>query len=96
MEKISYNIEKAKKLYKERSIDLQFIAAFITEGLVIDIIKHPNQKRYPGQKIYVINIYGYIWLVPYVENGDEIFIKTAFPSRKHTKQYCKEQKNENI
>ena len=33
---------------------------------------------------------GYIWVVPYVETKDEIFLKTMFPSRKYTKLYNKE------
>jgi hypothetical protein len=27
---------------------------------------------------------GYIGIVPFVESGDELFLKTLFPSRKYT------------
>ena len=32
---------------------------------------------------------GYIWIVPYVEEKDYIFLKTLYPSRKFTKLYKK-------
>ena len=42
---------------------------------------------YPNQKIYILDIDGYAVVVPFIETDEEIFLKTAFPSRKHTKQY---------
>ncbi|PIR65486.1 MAG: hypothetical protein COU52_04035 [Candidatus Omnitrophica bacterium CG10_big_fil_rev_8_21_14_0_10_43_8] len=32
---------------------------------------------------------GYIWIVPYVEERDYIFLKTLYASRKFTKLYKK-------
>ncbi len=56
-------------------------------GYEVDIFDHPNQTRYPGQKVSVVLIEGYAYLVPYIERDDEIFLKTIIPSRKATKQY---------
>jgi len=56
-------------------------------GNEIEIYEHPNQERYPDQKISVVLIEGYIYLVPFVETEEEIFLKTIIPSRKATKQY---------
>ncbi len=56
-------------------------------GDVLDTIEHPNQERYPGQQIHVIDIEGYAYLVPFVESEDEVFLKTVIPSRKATKIY---------
>jgi hypothetical protein len=53
----------------------------------VNIYEHPNQERYPGQKISVVLIEGYAYLVPFVENEEEMFLKTIIPSRKATKQY---------
>jgi hypothetical protein len=61
-------------------------------GDVLDTIEHPNQDRYPGQKIAVIRIDDYVYLVPYVENDDEIFLKTIIPSRKATNKYVRAKK----
>ena len=62
----------------------------IEAGDEVDVFEHPNQDRYPGQKISVVVIDGYAYLVPYVESDDEIFLKTIIPSRKATKQYANE------
>lgn len=54
---------------------------------VLDTMEHPNQDRYPGQKIAIVELRGYIYLVPYLEEGKTIFLKTIIPSRKATKKY---------
>lgn len=56
-------------------------------GYEVDIFEHPNRVRYPGQKVSVVLIEGYAYLVPYIESEDEIFLKTIIPSRKATKRY---------
>lgn len=59
----------------------------ILQDQYLDILEHPNQGKYSNQKIFVINIDNYIYLVPFVINEKRIFLKTIFPSRKATKQY---------
>ena len=49
--------------------------------------KHTNQETYSGQKVYVLEINNYIYLVSFVETENEIFLKTIIPSRKATKKY---------
>lgn len=44
-------------------------------------------ERYPNQKISVVIVEDYVYLVPYVEDKEEIFLKTIIPSRKATKRY---------
>ena len=48
---------------------------------------HPNNATYPNQRLFIVMIDEYVYLVPYVENDDEIFLKTVIPSRKATRQY---------
>ena len=57
------------------------------DDCLIDDINHPNQDKYTGQRMMVFNINNYIYLVPYIEAEDEIFLKTIIPSRKATKDY---------
>lgn len=45
--------------------------------------------RYPGQNIIVLNVDGYVWLVPYVKQKSVRFLKTIMPSRKATREYLK-------
>jgi hypothetical protein len=54
---------------------------------LLDEIEHPNKAKYPNQRVLVVKVDGYAYLVPYVESDDEIFLKTVIPSRKATKQY---------
>ncbi len=56
------------------------------------IVEHPNQEKYRGQKIYAVNFNEYVYLVPFVESENEIFLKTACPSRKYTKKLSEEMK----
>ncbi len=56
-------------------------------GQVLEVVPHPNQQRYPNQLIYVIEMDDYVYLIPFVEDGEMIFLKTIIPSRKATKQY---------
>jgi len=81
-----WNEEKNKKLQDERNISFEEICSLLINEQIIDIIKNPS-SNFDNQKCYIIEIHDYIWIVPYVDNGEEIFLKTAFPSRKHTKIY---------
>ena len=61
----------------------------LKNGKLLDVIRHPNQTKYKGQRVYVIEMEGYAYMVPYVEDDDVIFLKTIFPSRKYTKMYLR-------
>lgn len=56
----------------------------------LDIVKHPNIAKYPNQKMFILNIEDYIYLVPFIESSEILFLKTIIPSRKATKKYIKE------
>jgi len=90
MKYYSWNNEKNEKLKKERSISFEDIIYYIENEKLHAILKHKNQERYPGQKIYVVEINNYVYLVPFVETEKEIFLKTIIPSRKATKKYMEE------
>jgi len=87
MKPITWNAEKNKRLQRERSVSFEDVVYHIMAGDILDTFEHPNQERYPGQKIHVINIEGYAYLVPFVESEDEVFLKTVIPSRKATITY---------
>ncbi|MEO8649261.1 MAG: hypothetical protein ABI539_08860 [Acidobacteriota bacterium] len=63
----------------------------IEAGDVVDIFEHPNQAKYPGQPIVVVCVEDYVYLVPFVANDQEIFLKTIIPSSKATKKYIGDQ-----
>ena len=82
--------EKNEKLKRERGISFEEIAFFLGEGRLWKIESHYNHENYSNQQIFFIPIGDYIYLVPFVEDDEIIFLKTAFPSRKATKEYRKE------
>ena len=92
MKKINWNKEKNKKLIEDRKISFEEIVNYIYNGNIIDRVDHPNQVKYPGQEIYIIKHKGYFYIVPFVENSDEYFLKTIIPSRKKKKEYLKKKK----
>jgi hypothetical protein len=83
MKKIGWSIEKNIKLKsdKNRSISFEDIVAVLETGRHLDDIEHPNQDKYPHQRMFVVMVNDYVYGVPYVESDDEIFLKTAFKSR---------------
>lgn len=83
----SWNNDKNEKLKKERRISFEDVLYYIESGKLLAIVSNPNQEKYVGQKIYIIEIDNYAYLVPFVETKNEIFLKTIIPSRKATKKY---------
>lgn len=87
MKTFAWNEEKNRLLQEERGVSFQEVVFHLESGDVLDVFDHPNQARYPGQKIYAASIEEYVYLVPFVESEHEIFLKTIIPSRKATKHY---------
>jgi uncharacterized DUF497 family protein len=90
----SWNEEKNKLLQTERGISFEEIVLHIEKGFLLDVLEHPNQERYPNQKIFVVQAETYAYLVPFVEDEKEIFLKTIIPSRKATRKYLQGDENE--
>ena len=87
MKLIAWSTEKNATLKAERGIGFEDVLFHMAAGDIVDTFEHPNQSQYPGQKIHAIAIEGYVYLVPFVESDDEVFLKTIIPSRKATKMY---------
>lgn len=82
-----WNGNKNTKLIKERKVSFEMVVAYIQKGFILDRVMHPNQGKYPNQKMYIIEMDEYVYIVPYVEDNEKIFLKTIIPSRKLTKKY---------
>jgi len=65
----------------------QVVAAYNTCNFnVIDL--HPDQNKYPGQYMMVIEIADYLCRVPFVmKDAHTAFLKTIYPSRKEMKRW---------
>ena len=89
MKRFEWNEEKGKELLKIRGVSFEDIVFTLNSDYFLDIVPHPNSKKYAHQKMYVVDIDGYAYLVPFVEKEDYVFLKTIIPSRKATKKYLR-------
>ncbi len=87
MKYVDWSKDKNKKLKNNRGVGFEEVLLALKEERLITILVHPNKKKYPNQKILVIEINSYAYLVPFIEDEEKIFLKTIFPSRKYTKKY---------
>ena len=79
----NFSQEKNEKLFQTRGVTFNNVIEAISESGVLLNFEHPNQSRYPGQKILVVNLNNYAYCVPYViERDGTWFLKTIYPSRK--------------
>jgi uncharacterized DUF497 family protein len=84
MKYFNWGNEKNELLKAERGISFEEIVLLIESEHILGIEENPAR---PNQKIYILEIENYAFVVPFVENQNEIFLKTAFPSRKYTKRF---------
>lgn len=86
MKRLRWNHEKNDLLVETRGISFERVAYHIAKDEILEVREHPNQARYPEQKIFILDLDDYVYLVPFVENEEEIFLKTIIPSRKARKE----------
>ena len=91
---IRWNAEKNVELMRERFISFEEVLSCVEQGGLLAVLDHPNRLRYPNQRIWVMRVRGYAYLVPLVESQSEIFLKTIMPSRKATRQFMSESDND--
>ena len=87
---IVWDEEKNILLKKTRNISFEDIESAILNDKVLDILPHHNKEKYPNKELLIVEFVGYIYYVPFVENDEEIFLKSIIPSRKLTKKYKKD------
>jgi hypothetical protein len=85
MRPFRWSAEKNALLEAERGISFEEITVAVEAGALLELVPHPNPKKYPRQKVMVVEVAGYADLVPFVEEGDHFFLKTIIPSRKATR-----------
>ena len=94
MKHFDWDDAKNAKLWAERGIGFEDIVFHVERGDLLDILEHPNRDRYAGQRIFVVRRDDYVYLVPFVEDEQIVFLKTIIPSRKATKQYLGEESDD--
>jgi uncharacterized DUF497 family protein len=82
-----WNEEKNEQLKQSRGVSFEDVVLALKSGGLLDVLVHSNSRRYPKQKVLVVVVMEYVYLVPHVEEPDHIFLKTVIPSRKATRDY---------
>lgn len=82
-----WSAEKSLALKVERGVSFEEVLSAISQGGLLCVMDHPNRAKYRHQKMLVVRIRDYAYLVPCVESDDEIFLKSIMPSRKATRQF---------
>ncbi len=90
MKGFEWNVEKNGWLKEHRDISFEEVVFFIENGGLLDSYEHPNPEKYPNQSIFVVQTDSYVYIVPYVENENNYFLKTIIPDRKARKRYTEE------
>ncbi len=89
MKDFAWSKEKNDWLRANRGVSFEDIEFQMRTGYLLDVVLHPNQVKYPRQRVFVVELEGYVFSVPFVESGDTVFLKTIIPSRKMTKRYLR-------
>ena len=89
MKLFDWSDEKNIWLLAERNITFEEVVFWIMRGGLLDILEHPNKEKYPNQRVFIVNMDDYAFIVPFVENDDRVFLKTIIPSRKMTRKYLR-------
>lgn len=86
--------EKNDLLKTERGVSFEEITVAVEAGGLLEIVSHPNPAKYPRQKVMVVEVAGYAYLVPFVEEEDHYFLKTVIPSRKATRTFIRKESDD--
>ena len=92
--RFDWDPKKNEYLKATRNLSFEFVIVHLGRGDVWRVADHPNQEKYPGQRIFFVIIDRYIYLVPCEVRGELIWLVTIIPSRKATKQFLQERADE--
>ena len=95
MKVFRWDNEKNDWLKKNRGVTFEQVVILMEREDVLETIEHPNQDEYPDQKIAIVRLDDYAYLVPYVQESEDIFLKTIIPSRKATNKYVRTKNEKN-
>lgn len=87
MKTYRWSEKKNEQLKQSRGISFEDVVLALESGGLLDVLAHPNPRRYPNQKVLVVAVMEYVYLVPHIEEPSYVFLKTIIPSRKATRDY---------
>lgn len=87
MKTYRWSEKKNEQLKRSRGISFEDVVLALESGGLLDVLAHPNPRRYPNQKVFIVAVMEYVYLIPHVEEPDHVFLKTVIPSRKAARDY---------
>lgn len=94
MKPFRWSPEKNELLEHERGISFEEITVAAEAGKLLEVVPRPNPAKCPRQKVMVVGVAGYAYLVPYVEKEDLFFLETIIPSRKATRDFISKESDD--
>lgn len=91
---LEWSSTKNKQLKRERGLCFEDVEQALSGEGFVDDLPHPNVQRYPNQRLLIVLIDNYPCVVPYVRDGDKLFLKTIYPNRKLKSLFLERNDNE--
>lgn len=91
MKYYDWDENKNEQLKANRNVSFEEIILAISNNQLLDVLTHPNIEKYPNQKMFVVELFDYAYIVPFVEDDEKYFLKTIYPSHEATKKYLKKE-----
>jgi len=82
----TFDPKKNAWLKEVRGISFEQIIALMESGKLIQVLEHPDKEKYPNQLLCEVDVQGYAYIVPVVQDGRTLLLKTIYPSRKATRK----------
>jgi hypothetical protein len=92
MKYFDWNDDKNDLLKETRNICFEEIVLSIANDKLLDVIEHNNKEKYQGQKMFIVEVRDYAYLIPFIEDDEKYFLKTIFPGREATDKYLSKEK----
>jgi len=87
MKYYDWDDEKNNHLKQTRDIYFEEIILSLANNILLEVVEHSNKQKYPNQKMFIVEVRNYAYIVPFVEDDNKYFLKTIYPSREATKKY---------
>ncbi|MEI7510667.1 MAG: toxin [Candidatus Peregrinibacteria bacterium] len=69
-----WNEVKNELLKQDRNISFEEVVIALQDEKKFSIAKYPNPEKYPNQKMYILSLQGYTYMVPFVDTENVRYI----------------------
>ena len=91
MKYYDWDDNKNDLLKQTRDISFEEIILSLANNKLLEVVEHSSRQKYPNQKMFVVEVRNYAYIVPFVEDDEKYFLKTIFPSREATNKYLEKE-----